>query len=262
MASLPNTPFTDIDSARVAVDAPVSTDLMTDIVVDLNYLKSAVDILAGITAEYFLSTGTFTCPAGVTKIKVRAWGQGGGGGGGADNSVSGGAGSVGVDSYFNTTTYKARGGNPGGGGITGGSTLGSAPADLAPIIASAAINFGSQLGPFAAQNGTTHAGGVASTSMKWFELLKSANGGIPATPVAGNAGTANTGQGGGGGAGDTNGGGGAPGAPGEYAEYIVTVIPGTVYNVVIGDSNNGGPHNGGAAGDGGKGGKGLVIVEY
>ncbi len=38
MASLPNTPFTDIEDFRVAVDAPVSTDLMTDIVVDLNYL--------------------------------------------------------------------------------------------------------------------------------------------------------------------------------------------------------------------------------
>ncbi len=38
MPGLPNTPFTDIEDFRVAVDAPVSTDLMTDIVVDLNYL--------------------------------------------------------------------------------------------------------------------------------------------------------------------------------------------------------------------------------
>ncbi len=42
MASLPKIPFTDIDDTRVAVDAPVSTDLMTDIVVNGNYLKAVV----------------------------------------------------------------------------------------------------------------------------------------------------------------------------------------------------------------------------
>lgn len=42
MALLPKVPWTDIDDFRVAVDAPVSTDLMTDIVVDLNYLKAVV----------------------------------------------------------------------------------------------------------------------------------------------------------------------------------------------------------------------------
>lgn len=40
MASLPKVPFTDIEDFRVAVDAPVSTDLMTDIVIDLNNLRS------------------------------------------------------------------------------------------------------------------------------------------------------------------------------------------------------------------------------
>lgn len=261
MASLPNTPFTDIDSARVAVDAPVSTDLMTDIVVDLNYLKSAVDILAGLTADYFLSTGTWTCPAGVTQIKYRGWGQGGGAGAGGDAAVVGGDGGVGVDSYFDSATYKARGGNPGGGGHAG-TTMGTGPNDIAPTIASKAMKFGSQLGPFAIQNGAAHSGGVASTSMKWFELLKSANGGLLATPIDGNPGTTNTGQGGGGGAGDSGGGGGAPGAPGEYAEYIITVVPGATYNVVVGDSSNGGAKNTSAPGNGGKGGKGLVILEY
>lgn len=259
MASLPNTPFTDIDSARVAVDAPVSTDLMTDIVVDINYLKSAVDILAGITADYFLSTGVWTCPAGVTKIKAYMRGQGGGGGGGADNSFSGAPGTAGAVSYFDTTATEARGGNPGGGGGTGG----AGAADLAPIIASKAIQYGSAVGPFTLQNGIAHAGFSATTRMQGFDILRSANGGIPAGPVNGNPGIDNTGQGGGGGAADTAATGGQPGAPGEYAEYIITVIPGTVYNVVVGDSPNGGAHGGGGpSGNGGKGGKGLVVVEY
>lgn len=44
MASLPNAPFTDIEDFRVAVDAPVSQDLMTDIVVNENYLFAALSL--------------------------------------------------------------------------------------------------------------------------------------------------------------------------------------------------------------------------
>ena len=42
MALLPNVPFVAMDDARVATDAPVSTDLMTDININVNYLKSAI----------------------------------------------------------------------------------------------------------------------------------------------------------------------------------------------------------------------------
>lgn len=47
MALLPKLPWTDIDDTRVAVDAPVSTDLWTDTVIDLNYLKSTLTDGAG-----------------------------------------------------------------------------------------------------------------------------------------------------------------------------------------------------------------------
>ncbi len=68
MASLPEIPFTDIEDFRVAVDAPVSTDLMTDIVVDLNNLRSILtdgaaaveDINANnVTVNGTLNTGVF-----------------------------------------------------------------------------------------------------------------------------------------------------------------------------------------------------------
>lgn len=42
MASLASTPWTDMDDTRVAVDAPVSTDLLTDISINENYLKSTL----------------------------------------------------------------------------------------------------------------------------------------------------------------------------------------------------------------------------
>jgi len=64
MAALPSTPFTSIDDTRVAVDAPVSTDLFTDVVVDLNYLKAVLTDGAlapqGITASTLTLEGAGT----------------------------------------------------------------------------------------------------------------------------------------------------------------------------------------------------------
>ena len=42
MASLASVPWVDMDDARVATDAPVSTDLMTDISINENYLKAVL----------------------------------------------------------------------------------------------------------------------------------------------------------------------------------------------------------------------------
>jgi len=56
MALLANTPWTNMDDTRVAVDAPVSTDLMTDMNINLNYLKSA--ITDGASATQGINTTT------------------------------------------------------------------------------------------------------------------------------------------------------------------------------------------------------------
>lgn len=42
MALLAKVPWVDMDDARVATDAPVSTDLMTDISINENYLKAVL----------------------------------------------------------------------------------------------------------------------------------------------------------------------------------------------------------------------------
>lgn len=56
MALLPKIPWTDIDDTRVAVNAPVSTDLWTDTVIDLNYLKAV--LTDGALAPQAITTAT------------------------------------------------------------------------------------------------------------------------------------------------------------------------------------------------------------
>lgn len=63
MASLPSVPWTDIEDFRVEVDAPVSTNLMTDIVVDLNYLKAV--LTDGATAPQSIVTDDITAEGNV-----------------------------------------------------------------------------------------------------------------------------------------------------------------------------------------------------
>ena len=92
MSALPSVPFVSIDSARVAVDAPVSTDLMTDIAIDLNYLKNGVDLAGGKSIAIITTpgAGTWTVPAGITTAVVEMVGGGGGGAWTVSNPLFGG----------------------------------------------------------------------------------------------------------------------------------------------------------------------------
>jgi len=75
MAVLPITPWVNMDDTRVAVDAPVSTDLMTDMNVNLNYLKSA--ITDGAASTQGISTTTMQTSSTTTsggKLTVSAGG--------------------------------------------------------------------------------------------------------------------------------------------------------------------------------------------
>lgn len=86
MPLLPNTPWTDIDSVRVAVDAPVSTDLMTDIVINLNYLRANQS--AKRMSAFYVS-GSFTVPLDTNNIIAEGQAAGGGGGGDAGGGGAG-----------------------------------------------------------------------------------------------------------------------------------------------------------------------------
>ena len=78
------------------------------------------------TTDAFTASGTWTCPAGVTSVKVEAYGAGGGGGrGGAANKNGGGGGGGGAYTVNNSVTvvpgnvYNITVGNGGAGGLTG-----------------------------------------------------------------------------------------------------------------------------------------------
>ena len=157
MSALPSTPFTPIDSTRVAVDAPVSTDLMTDICVDLNYLAN---FGGGKNFACFTTpgAGTWTVPSGVYSCVVEMVGGGGGGSNGSSTFSSGGGsgayqiyqftglvpgtvmnlfvgtgGTQGVNgtaSWFNTSGTGAAGG---GGASSGSAGVGGTPVNSATI---------------------------------------------------------------------------------------------------------------------------------
>lgn len=111
------------------------------------------------SSQTFGSSGTWTCPAGVTTITVEAWGAGGAGGGNASNRDGGGGGGGGA--YSKSTTIS----------VTPGVTY--------------AVNVGT------GGSGTTLDGTAGGDS--WFDnatvlLAKGGAGGISGTLVSGAAG--------------------------------------------------------------------------
>jgi len=180
----------------------------------------------GLTVETFNSSGTWTVPAGVTSVKVEAWGSGGAGSGGGygggayaatDNIVvtpganipyvvgAGGVccgGDPGANSTFNSTVVVADGAPGTGGGTTAGSTGDTKFAGGGGVGGNG--GGGGAAGPDGAGSsgsGSTGGSGDAGT------------GGAGGT--AGNPGAANSeGGGGGGGTGTPAGAGGAPGGGG------------------------------------------------
>ena len=64
-------------------------------------------IIFGQTTETFTSSGSFKVPAGVTSLKVEAWGAGGAGGAATINKYSGGGGGGGAYSIINTVEVTA-----------------------------------------------------------------------------------------------------------------------------------------------------------
>jgi hypothetical protein len=185
--------------------------------------------------QVFTSSGSFTVPAGVTKLRVRVVG-GGGSGGGSTASLAGAGGGSGAyaegvvtvtPGQVITVTVGAGGaGNSGASGSIGGTS-----------------SFGAFASATGGSGGATNGGGSApggapgSASGSGFILIAGANGqdgyantgsGMGANSVFGGAGRA----GGGGGVGGT-----APGAGGGGAYTLVTAV-------------------------GGAGAAGIVIVEY
>lgn len=183
----------------------------------------------------FTSSGTFTVPTNVTRIKVEIWGGGGGGGNGSSSYPGGGGGAGGyIFNVFNVTPGTSYTVTIGSGGNAGASGTSSSFGALMSAAGGHAGSAGGSGGSGAGGSGGTTSGGVGP-------LVGSAgDGGSTFTGAGGNGASAAGDLGGSGGWGDA----GSP--PGNNS------------------NGNGAGGGGGAAGGGGggTGGGGLVVVYY
>jgi hypothetical protein len=129
----------------------------------LLFVVGPSSVLLAQTTQTFTTSGTWTCPAGVTSITVEAWGAGGGGGlGGSSNGKGGGGGGGGaytknvVVSVTPGTTYTITVG-------TGGSAGAAGSASTATFGATVVTANPGQGGASFASGGTGGAGGTAGT---------------------------------------------------------------------------------------------------
>jgi hypothetical protein len=241
----------------------------------INNVKfDSVTISSGPHGEVLFDTPgnySFTAPAGVTSVSVVCVGGGGGGASSIDYGVVAGAG---VGSYFvNTGVVAASGGSGGGDWGAGFATVGYPGAAGGVVVAGSGTNgaaspnrvsqyFAQGGGGAGLLNGATGANGVE------FEWGGSGGTGANLVSAAGSAGGAGTNvpESRGGNGGSYGGGGGAGrdgmGGGGGAIAYInnYPVVPGTNYQVVVG--NGGAGKNSDVAGvrAGGSGAGGAVRI--
>lgn len=192
------------------------------------------------TSQVFTSSsGTYTTPAGATRLRVRLVGGGSGGGGGPGGATASTAGNT---TFGTFTANGGSGGSGGGGGGAGGAASGGT------------INISGGGGGGAGVNGVANVfmpGGIGGSSA----FGGSGTGGSGNQNGANAA--ANSGSGGGGGGGGSAQNGGSGGGSGGYCEGIIT-NPAATYSYAVGAGVNG---TAGATTTGGNGAAGIIVVE-
>lgn len=196
----------------------------------------------------FTSSGTYTVPNGVTKLRVRAWGAGGGGGG---NTTQGGGGGGGGGAYvehiITVTPGQAVTVTRGAGGAGGSNSSGTAAGNDGATGGSTTVA-GSGFTTITAPGGDGGGGSVSSGQGDSGVGGIGSGGTVNMTGQAGQAGlyiSGALGMGGMGGAAAAGGGGGGGS----------TGLPGA------GSSPGGGGAGGGSNYAGGAGGNGMVVLE-
>lgn len=198
---------------------------------------------SSVTFSLATALATYTAPAGVLYVKIRAIG---GGAGGEGSGTSPGAGGAGGNTFFGPNILTANGAAAGGPGAGGTASLGTA------------IGFAIQggTGGESAQSGTASTfepGGMGAASPF------GGAGGAGGSGAAGNAAVANSGSGGGGAGSPSAGASGNGGSAGGYLDAMISPVLTTYpYCVALGGSAGGA---GGTGFIGGAGGSGYIIVE-
>ena len=196
------------------------------------------------TIQSYTGSGSFTVPAGVTRVRVRAIGGGGGGGGNTTSGGGGGGGGGGLaEGVYVVAPGQVVAVTVGGGGGGGANNSGSAAGNNGS--GGAASSFGAFL---AASGGTGGAGSLAGGQGNSGPGGSGSGGQVNMTGGAGNAGFN------GGAAGFGGMGGAAAGGGGNGAASSGLPSPGS--------SPGGGGAGAGGNFGGASGAAGLVIVEY
>ena len=224
-------------------DATTSTEAVALQQLQNNTL--AVNFTSGVFSniQVFTSSGTFTVPAGVSKVKVTVVGGGGGGAG--------------------TNSGYGAGYNGGGNGGAGGAAIGVFSVTPGPAY-TVTVGAGGAAGTGAAPPTNGGAGGTSS-----FGSLASATGGVEGSNTNGG----NAGGTGGSGLGGTLNVSGGDGGDGQGDGIVFASVGGASllggggraangvgYSGTVPGSGGGGAY--GAANNGGAGANGIVIVEY
>ncbi len=208
---------------------------------------SIIDTLVG-DSQTFTSSGSFTVPAGVKSIKITAAGGGGGGAGGTYGCAGGGGGACIVGVYFNVTPSQAIPITIGTGGAGGTSSSGSAGSSTvigSLVTLAGGGGAGTAYSPGIAGGSGGGAGGNGGSSVSSATGVAGAAGAVGA---GGSAGGSPYGGGGGGGSYGAGGGGGNSDHRYGYAG---------VYG-----GGGGGAGGSSSSYTGGRGGDGIVIIEW
>lgn len=265
-------PNQGITTTQIANATILGSNIAANTIQQSNLSSSVVGLSLGATQVIFSTPGstTWTVPAGVTRVIIRAVGGGGGGGEGGRNGVSNGAaGGNGADTIFNSIVVGAGGlgGSlglaAGGGGFAtalnfadfylggnGGTTLGAGSTGQY----TAGFSGGNGGGPGSGGQGAGGGGGGASSF---------ANGGNGSAGDGSSAPTAGTfGSGGGGSGGFASGGGGSGGSGGKAILTILNgLTPGSVLPITIGAGGTGTFTSIGVIGSA-AGGDGYLVINY
>lgn len=206
--------------------------------------------------KFTTGSGTYTTPAGTTRIKVSMVGGGGGGGGScAFANNNGGTGGTGGNTTWAATLLVANGATGGGGTISSAAGSGGSTSSTAgPIIIVSLSGSGGQAGSNSNTANVAYAGGIGGPSP-----YGGVGRGGPSGGVAGGAAQANSGSGGGGSGIGAQGVSGGGGGSGGYIEALITT-PAASYAYAVGAAGAAGiAGTGGFVG--GAGGDGYIVVE-
>lgn len=239
-----------------AGDAAIFRGEAAGVVRCIGYTRAAIAPNKQPTMQVLAGAGTYTTPAGVTRIRVHQVAAGGGGGGScATASNNGGTGGTGGNTTFGGTLLVANGATGGGGTINSNAGAGGSTSNTAgPQMLASISGSGGQPGSNSVTASLNLAGGNGGPSPFGGEGRGGQGGGN-----AGFAAQPNSGSGGGGsgcgGAGCAGGGGGS----GGYIDAVI-VVPAATYAYAVGAGGTAG-----AAGTGGfvggAGADGQITVE-